>query len=335
MRIAENPFWLLDMGMEDDQETVDDRVEELMDEDDSRDWRALGQALRKPKDRVACEVAWLPGVEPTKARMTVEYVLGKSVPRGNMIDNRYPLANVNTLLGKLERGEAEETAGMLLLTAQFWQRVDAMAVAQQINRHRSKAGIRARVTEDMVDEALVKHRSWMQDEVKAKLDAFPTTQMVDSVRELSESATEKGARRAPEAARDWIRMYERECGDYFKVQLEAVRKLIRQTERKVGQGDLVRARRLVERINEAMVSWDRVAQPVQLLHQGEGSVDPVSEEMFRTSREFAIKLHNELGLTQLSVMLVKTQKRVFVEVEKLAAQAETDEDLLQRLLAGR
>ena len=63
----DNPFWLLDVSLDDDMETVDERVEELEDDAPDVDWKRIAQRLRKPQERVRCEVAWLPGIDSSVA----------------------------------------------------------------------------------------------------------------------------------------------------------------------------------------------------------------------------------------------------------------------------
>lgn len=358
MRFTETPFWLLDVSLEDEAETIEERAEELAEEQpDGTDWEGLAQRLRKPRDRVECEVAWLPGMAPEVARK-LAHAVGPDRPvwkDGKPVDDdilaqrtlpdpewwrqaeRCPLAWVNLRLRPLEMIQAEprHVAGDLLRLAEKWARVDTVAVAQQINRHRAKAEIRAKVTEEMVAEAVEKRQGWIQHLVKGKLDASPTAAMVETVRLLSQEGTKNGTQRAPEAVRDWLRMYERECRPYFKAQLDAVSRLMQQAESGIRRKDAKRAEELVGKVQQALGSWDRVAQPIQLLHQGEGSVDPITDEMFRKSREFGIRLNNEHGMASLALRIAKTQREVFHEAERLAEQAGADTKALESILGSR
>ena len=348
MRLAETPFWLLSVSLEDEQETVEELAEEKTGEDNREvDLRGLAQMLRKPKDRVGCEVGWLPGLDPDIARSIAEDTVAASrLPRGASRQlppeheewwkhaARSPLALANLRLACLERGyeRAVNVSNILTSIAIAWSRVDPVAVAQQINRHRAKAGIRAKATDEMVGQAIEARRVWMQGAVKRKLDSMPTEEMVETVRLMSDQATKSGTCRAPEAVRDWLRMYERGCAKYFTAQLDAVKQIIRQAEVSARRKDLDRTLSLIQRIQQALTSWDKVAQPIQLLHQGEGSVDPVTDEMFRTTREFSIRLNNEFGMGRFALMMVKTQRKVFHEAERLAQQAGTDEEVLMSIV---
>ena len=130
-------------------------------------------------------------------------------------------------------------------------------------------------------------------------------------------------------------MYEKECGEYFTAQMEAVKRLIRQADRSAKRGDFSRTRSLVGRLQEALGIWDQVAQAVQMMHQGEGSVDPITEEMFRESRTFSVRLHNEHRMTALALEMVRTQRRVFAEAERLAEQTSKDEEVLSAMVESR
>lgn len=150
------PFWCLGVSLDDDMETVEERVEELEDDDPDADWKGVAQRLRKPQERVQCEVAWLPGLTADEAEQAVD-----SIRKGEMgkISARAALAAANLQVMRLvaSRKGREDMVAQLIGIAEAWERVDPVAVAQQINAHRNRAGLRAQVTEDRVRVALEEH----------------------------------------------------------------------------------------------------------------------------------------------------------------------------------
>ena len=344
MHLLDNPFHLLEVGPDADREMIEERVEEKLEEEEGeRDWPALGHQLLKPKERLKCEVAWLPGLTREQAQAVLRALaqpIGKE--SGVQVPTNRPLALANTMLafryretrrtGQREsNGEVETVSSQLLRLAETWARVDVEAVTQQINGDRRKGGWRAQATTEMVESALAEHQQWMTAQVRAMLDALPTTDMLGTMRLLADKATKGGRERAPEAIREWLRMYEAECGPYFQEQRKSIKHIARNATQAAKQGNTTRAKALVAHYCRAVRSWDEVAQPMQLLHQGEGSVDDITQAMFESTRELALTLHNEHGATGLTKEVVRMQQEVFEEAEELADVARKDKQTLDAM----
>ena len=345
MDATKNPFWVLRVSLDDDTETVADRIEELEDDEPDHDWRAFARRLQKPRDRLRCEVAWLPGLEADEAlEGAASSLRGEPVTVGQ----RTALADVNLRLMRLvvSRSGPRALAEQLRGIADAWERLDPVAVAQQINAHRSRAGPRARATDDRVRTALEEHRAWMNATVWGKASRLPIpagqvasqqqakelARVVVTIQTLSQTSTRSGQRRAPEAVREWIKKYESEWArqlDWRRAEMEALTKeALSALQHKEAQ----KAQGVTERFCQSLKQWDHIAQPIQLMYQGEGTTDPKTEAMFSIAREFSLSLHNEHGETALAALVVETQRRVFKEAERLDERLGQDEETLAEIL---
>ena len=337
MRLLDNPFHLLRVGPDANRDTIEERVEEKLDgEEGGQDWQMLGHQLLKPKERLKCEIGWFPGLTTEQTAEIMRAVADTSGEEFAVkVPSNRPLALVNTIMAHEHRQAGKlgkkRVSGVLLRLAQTWTRVDVEAVTQQINRDRKRGGWRAQATKEGVEGALTEHEQWITREVKAILNELPTSEMLETMRELAEKATNGGTQRAPEAIREWLRMYEAECGTYFREQRKSVEHIARNATLAAKQGDTQRAQKLVEHYCKALQSWDEVAQPMQLMHQGEGSIDEVTQAMFKNTRDLAITLHNKHGATGLSKRVVRMQQEVFKEAEGLADIARKDKETLDEM----
>ena len=274
---------------------------------------------------------WLPGLGDEEAGKLYRDYKGGGATR---LSQAAPLAETNLLLTGLETQTKAGVgiAGTLVTIAWVWEKVDHVAVTQQINKHRQRAGMKAKATEEKVKLALEEHESRMTEAIKSALDSLPTLQMIKTMRWVCEITTGLGKKRAPRAVRKWGERYEKECGDFFREQVKVVEKIATRTSRAAKSGNKERARELTQRFIEAVIQWDLVAQPVQLIRQGEGVTDVATSKMFETTRDLAITLHNEARMTDLSLLITKMQKRVFAEAEKLEGRIEEDHDQLEAMV---
>lgn len=343
MHPKNNPFWLLDVSLDDDMETIEERVEELEDDDPNVDWKAISQRLRKPQERVRCEVAWLPGIDSILAQQLVAAALkGERLAR----DWRAPLAETNLRIMRLASSlkirndlteQLLETSDydlteQLLEIADYWERVDAVAVTQQINAHRNRAGMLAMATHDRVQTALKEQQAWMNKSVVDKLNRLPKTRMIKAVRKVCENATSNGKVRAPEAVREWIAIYEQRCEGCFGKQKDAMSTHAKRALKALNQQNRAKAEKIVRQFCCALGSWDSFAQPIQLIYQGEGTTDPETENVFEIARDFTLSLYNEHGAADLAARVLDTQRKVFKEAERLDVRLEQDEETLSEIL---
>lgn len=337
MDVTKNPFWVLGVSLDDETETVEDRIAGLEDDQPHHDWRAFARRLQKPQDRIRCEVAWLPGLDPHEALKAATISLkGGQVAVGE----RSALANTNLHVMRLVAGgtvsvdEARELdlGKQLLRIADAWERVDPVAVAQQINVHRARAGLRAKATGERVRTALREHHSWITAIVWNELGKLPVARMVATFQTLSESATRNGKRRAPEAVRDWIKKYENEYEQRFVKQKVGMEALAKDALAALQRKDAKEAERLTGQFCQALSAWDQDAQPIQLMYQSEGTTDPKTEEVFAMARDLSLSLHNVHGESALAARIVATQRRVFKEAERLDERLEQDVENLAEIL---
>lgn len=329
--LLDSPFWHLGVSLDDDMETVEERIEELEDDDPDADFGRIVQSLRNPHERVRWEVAWLPGLDADEADQEV-----RSALKGGQVavDRRAALAEANLRILQLEASGAgrEDLVEQLLGIAQTWERVDPVAVAQQINAHRSRAGLRAKATENRVRMALEAHRARMNATVREKIVRLPTAEMVAMIQTLSQTATDNGRRRAPGAVREWMKMYERDHEGFFVDQKVVMEKLTKNALTALQRQDTENAGKITKRFCQALETWDSIAQPIQLMYQGEGTTDPETERVFEMARNFSLRLNNEYGETMLAAEVLETQRRVFKEAERLDQRLEQDEDVLAGIL---
>lgn len=342
MDATKNPFWVLRVALDDDAETVEQRLEELEDDEPDGDWRAFARRLQKPQERILCEVAWLPGLSAGEALQgALSALKGEHV----VVGARTALADVNLRLMRLAASGQRELVEQLLGIASAWERVDPTAVTQQINAHRGRAGLRAKATDERVRAALQEHRAWVNTTVweKACWSSIPAgrvsqeqakelAKMVATIQTLSQTTTRNGQRRAPEMVREWVKKYEGEWDGQLGWQRTRMETLTKDALSALTRRDTVRAASLTEQVCKRLKSWDIIAQPIQLMYQGEGTTDTKTEAMFEIVRKFSLSLHNEHGKTALAAQVVETQRQVFKEAERLDQRLEQDETTLAGLL---
>ena len=90
------------------------------------------------------------------------------------------------------------------------------------------------------------------------------------------------------------------------------------------------AEKIVVQFCKALEAWDSIAQPIQLIYQGEGSIDQETEKAFKIARGFTLSLNNEHREVELAARVVDTQRKVFKEAGRLDEWLKRDEEIFAK-----
>jgi hypothetical protein len=80
-----------------------------------------------------------------------------------------------------------------------------------------------------------------------------------------------------------------------------------------------------------VISWDILAQPLQLVARGRGQTHGASEDVAHEIRELAVTLHNEFGKTNEALLLTEALKKSFAELPDFSELIGEDIGTLNKL----
>src|SRR5262245_49354114 len=123
MLLNENPFYVLGASTRDDRQRIVELAEEKTLYLDPAQCAQYKADLINPRQRLQSEVAWIPGVSPSRAATAADAAL-----KGALI-SALPsaLAHVNVLLTSVanrKAGSAVDLGKQLLEVAEAWEQVD-------------------------------------------------------------------------------------------------------------------------------------------------------------------------------------------------------------------
>lgn len=200
MDLELNPFYLLGASIRDDRPRIVELAEERGLSGDSNQCSKARAILTNPRQRLYAEVAWLPGIAPSRAENFIEQIRSGGAISLRGLVRVSPMASCNLLAWaitalRIDR-EPEETLRqcMQALIAQF-EDIDLKYLLQLINEDRSAAGFTLIQSEDAVQEALATHRSFLGKTLREGLDKFREPDVV--LTEIASFITVNGSRQAP------------------------------------------------------------------------------------------------------------------------------------------
>jgi hypothetical protein len=249
------------------------------------------------------------------------------------------LARANLLAAALpgmDEPAANELPTAILELAALQEACDAERVRVLINEERAVAGFPEVRETSAVAEALAERRRHYRTALKEALEVLPPLKLVRVVTQVVTEATARGTRPAPALIDDLVDTYEVEAQRFLEAEARNVELLVqgvREGVAKNRQREILK--RLLSRIQDVVLNWDRVAQPIQLSAMSRGLDHALSHQVALQVRSLAVDLYNEHGMLEESRYLTNLLRNAFGEVPRVAEMTSEDEQALQEIARKR
>lgn len=323
--LERNAFAVLDVGLRDNRaqiiEAHDDRLFEGGDE------AVLGIArsrLTVPRDRIDEEVAFLPELNPNKAREVLHALpsvnsIEQALQLTQQVSNLSQLNLLADLLGRVD--DKEELIGHYV---QAHAHFDPGAAKECLEQARAGSGI-GPITDIAWKSALGKLRDRHAGVLNDSIVRHPRgpailTQLLEQVRKVALSSWQRGFLDEVVDRYDrWSQARLGEIDESLDDAIEAVRQ---------NPG----SSQPLTRVKQHLQEWDELSQPVQLRDESKGLDEPRSKKVFEKVRDLAIHLANEHEQYEAALELSRALEATFPELPSVAALVSKDIDALGSLI---
>lgn len=339
MNLLENPFHILGASPRDDRR----RIVELAEEKSlSLDPAVCAQAradLTHPRNRLVAEVAWLPGLEPSRVAELMECIQ-RTPSELTWVPGHQALAKANMLASALSglggaRASDALHLGILELAA-LMDLFHAEEIRALINQERALSGFPEVLETSAVEEALAERRKHYRTAIRSALEELPPRVLVGTVTLLVVQGTSFGTRNAPALIDDMVNTYEVEAQRFLDAEARNVELLVEAVRRGLTQKrPLPLIQGLLTRIEEVVSNWDEVAQPIQLSALSRGVDHDLSHRVAVPVRSLAVDLYNQYGLIEQSAYLTNLLQSAFQEVPRVAEVMKIDAQALEEIAQKR
>jgi hypothetical protein len=339
MSLLENPFHVLGASLRDDRR----RLLELAEERSlSMDPSLCSQAradLTNPRNRLAAEMAWLPGLDPARVPEAMESVQ-RSPAAVRQVEGVTGLAKANLLAAALAGLQEPRPAGELPVDivelSVLLELCDPEKLRAQINEERAIAGFPEVRETSLVAEALADRRRHYRTALKNALEVLSPLELVSTVTSVVTEVTARGTRPAPALIDDLVDTYEVEAQRFLDAEARNVELLVEAIRRGATQKrprEVIQ--RLLSRLEDVVTNWDMVAQPIQLSSRSRGLDHALSHRVAGHVRALAVDLFNEHGMIEESKFLTDLLQDAFEEVPRVAEVTNDDAQALRDIAQKR
>lgn len=332
-----NPFFLLNVTTRDNRRRIVEMAEEKSLTLDSDVCAKARGDLTSPRNRLAIEMAWMPGVSPSRAT-TLVGGLRTHIAAIRNLGNTPALAQANLMAAGFELldpgMDTKEWAGWILHMAQAVDEIEPEDVMRSINEDRAVAGFPEISSVDVIEGELASRKRYYKDNVKEAINRLPPMKLVDALNAVVTEATEEGETHAPILVDEIVDAYELETQKFLQQEADNVLKLIEHAKSSAQKGEKV-VNGLLDRLDEVVRKWDRVAQPIQLSMKSRGLDHEMSHDLAYKIRSLGLELHNEHGLLECAHRITGLLQDVFAELPSVVERLDEDAEAIESLFKKR
>ena len=336
-RLHNSPFALLGVTTRDDRRKIVDQAEHKSLEINPDECQKARNDLTNPRNRLAAEVSWLPGVSPRRASQFLDGLLLDAL--AVRAESGLPtLAHCNLFAAAFEAIPSgyppDDLAEFIQELAVLVNDLDANEVVREINEDRLISGFPEIKAVDLVEAELSERKRYFRSAIKDALNRLPPEALLAAITAAVDGATCGGENHAPELIDELVDGYAVEVQGVLEREAETVKKLI-ESIRRVASGGEVATAPLVEKLERVARNWDRFAQPIQLSAKARGIDHEASNSLAYAIRSLAIDLFNEHDQINQSRKLTHLLGELFSELPEFAERVEQDANSLSDIQSKR
>ena len=154
-----------------------------------------------------------------------------------------------------------------------------------------------------------------------------------------DGATDGGQSRAPALIDEVVDSYEVETQVFLQKEAENISKLVNAAQRVPRKRVRAIVEPLIEKLDQVVQNWNKVAYPIQLSMKARGIEHLASRAMALEIRNLGVDLFNNHGMLSQSQRIIKLLQEHFSELPEVSETLEQDaskiEDLFDKPEAGR
>ena len=333
--LHKSPFAVLGVTIRDDRRKIVDQAEHKSLELNPDDCQKARSDLTNPRNRLAVEMAWLPGVSPRRASQLLDGILKD--PMAVRKESGLPiLSHCNLMASAFEAVTTshppEDLADFIQELAHLVSELDIDDVIRGINEDRAVSGFPEVKSLDQVESEIGERKRYYRSVIKDALNRLPPEGLLKAITAAVDGATSGGDDHAPELIDDLVDGYAVEVQGVLEKEAENLKKLIETTRNVVGSGEAA-VTPLIEKLERVARNWDKFAQPIQLSSKARGIDHDQSISLAYLIRNLAIDLFNDHKMLKSSRRLTALVQEIFAELPQFSERAAEDASTLSDIHA--
>lgn len=332
-----NPFWILGATTRDDRHRIVELAEEKSLHLDHEVCQKARSDLTNPRNRLVTEMNWLPGLSPKKVDQLLRRI--SEDPMVVRTESGIPtLAHANLVAAAFaildDRNSSSEIAEFILEFAQVVEELEPQHILRDINEDRLVSRFPEIKTIDLVEAELAELKKYYRKVIIAVLDNMSPDKLLDVMTRAANEATDGGQSQATWLIDEVVDSYEVEAQVFLQKEAENISKLLNAA-RDCAKGGEAIVEPLIEKLDQVVQNWNKVAYPIQLSMRARGIEHLASKSMALEIRDLGVDLWNNHGMLSQSQRIILLLQERFSELPEVSETLEQDASKIEDLVDGR
>lgn len=331
-----NPFFVLKASPRDSKSKIIELADEASLELDAEVCNKARSDLTNPRNRVAYEISWFPGLSPKKSYELAAQSI--SAPNSILSENSLPPLAMSNLWAVLfeafdDQDDSSLIADSIIKFANFLECISAEDVLRDINEDRVVSGFPQVASINLIEEALSDRKKIFRSIVRDALNRLSIDKLIEVTTEISNEGTLGGEVNAPEFIYALIDAYEVETQEFLNNEFESARKLCEAVLSNAASNSSLEPN--LTNLNKVTKNFVRVAKPIQMAYKSRGLEHELSRTFAFEVRSLAVDLHNKHNQLETSLSLTKTNREFFEDIPEFVERVDQDEETLVQFQADK
>lgn len=308
--------------------TIISKAEEKAFFTESNEYEEAQLMLLNPEKRLGAELDWFFGISIEKMADICNYI---AQSKEIALDDLTSISRLNALLHNFTLFNYDdyfELGYAILELDELYDNIDILQLLTTINTNRQQSGLRE-VLIDELEREFNKKRHQIRQLVSHKTVKLSEKDYIDFITIIAEKYIADEDYNDGIILSDIVDQYEINTQNLIE---EASNEIHSHIERikEISTNEAIEENisGLIRRVEK----WDRLVQPLQLKSMASGVVHGESQNMGQEIHEFSVWLHNEKGLSDISLNLINAMKPIFAEIGELYAIFESDSNSLSSII---
>jgi hypothetical protein len=334
--LNDNPFDVLKASPRDTKAKIIELADEVGLSLDSEICNKARSDLTNPRNRIAHEISWFPGISPKKCQELA--LLSLSNPKFILDESSLPplvLANLWTAFFEAldDKESGAQISDSIVKFAYLLDSLSPSDILRDLNEDRLVSGFAEITSIDLVDEALTERKKVFKTIVRDSLNRLSTDQLILVMTDVCSEGTLAGEANAPEFIYSIIDSYEIETQVFLTNEYETAKKLCSAILSNAATNSSLEPN--LSSLNDVSRNFSRIAKPIQLAYKSRGMEHELSKTYAYEVRSLAIDLHNKHGQLDTSLSLTKVNREIFADIPEFVDRADEDQETLIQFQADK
>jgi len=328
MNLFQNPFYILGVSTRATNQEIYEAYDNLILSKDPELCRNARTILTHPRKKLSAEIAWLPGLSPSKS---IDLINKIKSDRKHVVDSfpsLPPLSRCNLITSFLIHKTPANLHEWIHHIAKIFDSVDNNRVMRLINEDRTVASIPLIQDLGQIENELQNHFNFIVGAMRDCLNRLPDPDIIFT--KVVQKATLDGSEQAPAMIDTLADFYQSEVQRYLNQLYEEIVSICNNISETAKNGRDVYA--LLGTLDQKVRAWDQIGQPIQLIMWSRGKEDEHSLSLAGDLRNLGIFLANELGLHHEAKEISDIMSDVFKELPDFSEKVSEDIAILDDII---